>query len=317
MLFLTGVAGNVQVRMAVIDDLRALVEERVDHAADRSFVAGDGRGRDDHAVAGTDRDLLVLGKSHAVESGHALALAAGRDDDDLILGQLVDLLDIGHHVLRDIHIAQDHGNADDVFHAAPGDRDLAAVPGRNGNDLLQTVHVGSKGRDDDALVAAGKKLVKALTDLPLRGGMSRVFRVCGIAQQREHAFLAELAEAREIDHPAGDRRQVDLEIARVHHGAERRSDGKRHGIGDAVVDVDEFYRKTPETKRRAGLPNKDLRVVEQVMLLEFEFNERGRERQRVDGDVQFPDQIRHGADVVLMTMGQDQAADPVCVCFQV
>ena len=147
--------------------------------------------------------------------------------------------------------------------------------------------------------------------------MSRILRVRGIAQEREHALLAELAEAREIDHPAGDRRQVDLEIARVHHGAERRSDGKRHGIGDAVVDVDEFYRKTPETKRRAGLPNKDLRVVEQVMLLEFEFNERGRERQRVDGDVQFPDQIRHGADVVLMTMGQDQAADPVCVCFQV
>ena len=90
-LFLTGVAGNVQRCVAVIDDLCALLEQLVYDAADRDLIAWDGRGGDNDAVARVDCNLLVLGKCHAVQCGHRLALAAGTDDNRLTARKAADL----------------------------------------------------------------------------------------------------------------------------------------------------------------------------------------------------------------------------------
>ena len=89
--FLTGVTGNVQRRVAVINDLCPLLEQLVYDAADRDLIAWDGRGGDNNAVARVDRDLLVLGKCHAMQCGHRLALAAGTDDNRLTARQAADL----------------------------------------------------------------------------------------------------------------------------------------------------------------------------------------------------------------------------------
>ena len=74
LLFLAGVPGDMQIGMPVINDLGALVEKLVDHAADGVLIAGDGGG--DDAVSRIDLYLLMLGESHAVEGRHALTLAA-------------------------------------------------------------------------------------------------------------------------------------------------------------------------------------------------------------------------------------------------
>ena len=124
-------------------------------------------------------------------------------------GQLVDVVEIHQHALGDVHVTQHHGDAQDVFHAAPGDRHLAPVLDRNVDDLLQAVHVGGEGRDDDALVTAEEELVKAHADAAFRLGVAGTLHIGGIAQQREHALVTELAKAHKVDHAAGDRRHVD------------------------------------------------------------------------------------------------------------
>ena len=201
-LLLAGVARNMQIRMPVIDDLCPLVEQLVDHTADRRLVPRNCGCRDDHAVSGHDIDLLMLGKSHTIERGHALALAAGRDDHDLVFRQLVDMLNVRHHVLGNIHIPQNRRNAKNIFHAAAGDGDLAVVPRRDGDDLLQAVYVRGKGRDNDPLFTACKELVEAHTNLALRSGMTGLLGICRIAQQRQNALVPKLTEAGQIDHAA-------------------------------------------------------------------------------------------------------------------
>ena len=59
-LLLAGVAGDVQPLELVIDDVRALTVQLVDDLANGLFVAGDGRGRDDDAVARLNLHLPVL-----------------------------------------------------------------------------------------------------------------------------------------------------------------------------------------------------------------------------------------------------------------
>ena len=152
-LLLARVAGDVQRRVAVVDDLRALLEQLVNDAADRDLIARNGRGRDDDAVAGVDRDLLVLRKCHTVQCRHGFALTAGADNDGLAARQAADLRHVHHDAVRDIHVAELRCHAHDIFHAAAGDADLALILCRHVDDLLQAVDIGRERRDDDALIA--------------------------------------------------------------------------------------------------------------------------------------------------------------------
>ena len=192
-LLLTRMAGDVQRCVAVIDDLRALLEQLVDDAADRDLVARNGRGRDDDTVACVYRDLLVLGERHAVQCRHRLALTAGADDDGLAARQTADLRHVHHDAVRNVHIAELRCHAHNIFHAAAGDADLALILCRHVDDLLQAVDIGREGRDNDALIAVFEQLVKAVDHARLRGTVAGPLHVRGVRQQCEHALVAELA----------------------------------------------------------------------------------------------------------------------------
>ena len=317
LLFLAGVAGDVQIGVPVVYDLRALVEQLIDNAAYHILIAGNSGCGDDNTVARIDIYLLMLGKSHAVERGHRLALTAGGYDDGLIARQLVYLVDVHHDVLRDIHISENGSDVQDVLHAAPGYADLAVILCRDVYDLLQAVYVRSEGRDDYALVAAHEELVKALADLALRRGMTRLLNVRRVAQQREHALVAKLAEAGDVYHAAGNGRDVYLEVTGVDDRADGRRDSQCDRIGDTVVHVDELNSKAAETEDGAVLLGKDLGVIELIVLFELQLDQRRREGRSVYGNVQIAQQIGHAADMILVAVREDQPAYLLGVGFKV
>ena len=82
-----------------------------------------------------------------------------------------------------------------------------------------------------------------------------------------------------IHHAALYRRDVDLEVSRMDNGSERSADCERHGIGDTVVHVYKLDRKRAETEGRADLLGEYLRIVQQIVLLKLQLNERCGERQ--------------------------------------
>ena len=299
----------MQIGVAVVYDLRALVEQLVNDAADHRFVAGDGRGGDYYAVSCIDLYLLMLGECHAVERGHRLALAAGGDNDCLFARQRVHLFEIDHHVFGYLHISEHGCDVQDVLHAAPRYGDLAPVFRRNVDYLLETVHIRGEGGDDYALVAAHEELIEARADLTLGRGIAGLFDVCRIAEQRQHSIVAKLAEARDVHHAALYRRDVDLEVAGVDDCSDRGADGERHGIGDTVVHVYKLDRKRAETEGRADLLGEYLRIVQQIVLLKLQLNERCGERHRVDRHIQLLEDIRHSADMILVSVRDYDSAD--------
>ena len=75
----------------------------------------------------------------------------------------------------------------------------------------------------------------------LFGGREAVdLDVRGFAHEHEDAFLAELAQALKVNCLAVDRRVVDLKVAGMNDAADGRVDAERIGVGDGVVDSDEF-----------------------------------------------------------------------------
>ena len=224
---------------------------------------------------------------------------------------------VHHDALRDVNIVQLRSDAHDVFHAASRDTDLPLVFCSDVDDLLQAVNIRGKGRDDNALVAVFKKLVEAVPYPAFRRGIARTLHVCGVGQQSQNALVSELAEPRQVDHAALNGGDVDLEVAGLDDGADRGFDRQRHRVGDAVVDVDELDLEAAELEPVARFFGEDLRVIQQVVLLQLQLNDGCGQRCGVDGNVQLTQHVRDSADVILMPMRNDHAADVIPVALQV
>ena len=280
------------------------------------FVAGDGRGRDDDPVAGLDLHLLVAGEGHAVEGGHILALGAGGDDDDLVLGQVLDGTDVHQRPGGDLQVTQLHGDLQHVFHAPAGDGHLAAILVGHIDKVLQPVGVGGKGGDDDPLVAVLELPVKALCHLSLRGGVAGPLHIGGVAQQSQDALLAQLAQTAQI----GDALRgggVDLEVTGHHHGAHRGLDGEGHGVGDGVVHVDEFYLEAPGLDHLAGLMGEHLHLAGQVKFVQLPLHQADGQPRAVDGHFDILHQVGNAADMILVAVGQEKTPQFVLVLYQI
>ena len=99
--------------------------------------------------------------------------------------------------------------------------------------------------------------------------------------------------------------------------ADGRPDGESHGVRDGVVDVDHLHLEAAEAEAVAGLFRENLRVIEEVELLELELDYARGEAGGVDGHVQLAHDIGQSADVVLVAVCDDYAADAVLVLPQI
>ena len=147
--------------------------------------------------------------------------------------------------------------------------------------------------------------------------MPGALHVGGIAQQRKHALLAELAEAGEVYHLALHGGDVYLEVAGVDDHAHGRAYGERHGVGYRVVHVYELYLEAAEAELVSRALGEYLRVVQQVVLLKLQLDYACRERRGVDRHVQLAHHIRQRADVILVSVSDYYASDAVFILLQV
>ena len=194
---------------------------------------------------------------------------------------------------------------------------LPAVLGGHGDHLLDAVHIGGKGGDDDALVTAPEEGVKGGAHAPLALGVAGALHVGGVAQQGQDPLLPQLAQPGQIDHAALDGGGVDLEVAGVDHGADGALDGEGHGVGDGVVDVDELHRELARLHHLAGLAGDELGLVQEPVLLQLQLHQTGGHAGGVDGGVDAAQQVGDGADVVLVAVGEEDAPDLVLVLDEI
>ncbi len=167
---LAGVARHMEGELPLVEHVRPLAVELIDDAANGVLVARNGGGRDDDPVAGADIHLAVGVEGHAGQGGHGLPLTAGGDDADPVLGQALNLVEVHQDSIRDIHIAQLGGDLHGVLHAAASDGHPASIPRRHIDDLLEPVHIGGEGGDDDALLTALEQCVKGIAHAALTLG---------------------------------------------------------------------------------------------------------------------------------------------------
>ena len=147
--------------------------------------------------------------------------------------------------------------------------------------------------------------------------MSGALNICGIAQQRKHTLLAELAKPCQVHHFSLDRRDVNFEVARVDDNADGRAYCQGDRVGYGVVHVYKLDLEASQAELVAGAFCEYLRVVEQIVLFELKLDNPRCQRGSVYRHVQLAHHIRQGAYMILMPMRYDYAANTLSVLFEV
>ena len=224
---------------AVGDDLDVLLDQAVDDPADRLFVAGDGARGEDHPVAGRERGARMLLLGHPRQRRARLALASRRQRQHFVARQPLER--VGAEERRQaVEIAAFAGDRDDALHRPPHHQHLP--PGRQPRLRrgAQPRDVGGEGGDDDAGFRLGDELAQRARDVGLRRALALAHDIGGIADQREHALVAERAQPRLVGAAADAGVLVDLPVAGVDDEAGGGADGERRALGDRMRDGDEF-----------------------------------------------------------------------------
>ena len=286
---------------------RAEPGEPVDHPVHRRLVARDQRRGEDDGIPGGDPDRVVAA-GHPGQGGHRLALRAGGDQHHAAGRHLLGLAQVdqqaaGHpevpEVTRDAHVAH-HGPADEG--------DLAPVPDRGIEHLLDPVHVRGETGDDDALAGAGEDLVEDGRDVTFGGHHAGHFGVGRVGHQQVDARGAEPGEPGQVGEPAVQRQLVHLEVAGVQDQAGLGPDGHGERVRDRVVDGQELAVEGPE-RVVAALDHLHGHRVETVLgqLALHEGQGQPRADQRDVGPL--PEQVGDRADVVLVGVREDERLD--------
>ena len=293
-------------RSAVGDDPDARGHERVDDLADRLFIAGNGARRKDDGVAGGEFRGRMLVLRHAGERRARLALAAGGERQYLVARQALERV----HAQERRH-AVEHpalaGDSDDALYRSPKDQDVPAGGEAGLGRGAKAGDVGSEGGHDHPAPRLADQPGKRLGDVTLRRALAFAQDVGRIADERQHALVAERLEARLVGWRADDRRWVDLPVGGVENEAGGSSDRQRRAFGDGMGDRDELddERADGDFIALGDDPQRNLgraRLAEPARL-----GESGRKARHIDGRAKVRPKFGERADVVLVRMGDDDA----------
>ena len=225
-------AGDMHQRGAVGDDLDACAHERIDDLADRLFVAGNGaRGEDDGvARAQFRRRMIVL--RHAGERRARLALAAGGERQDLVARQAIERVHAQErrHAVEHAAVARDR---DDALDRPAENADLPSGGETGLGRRAQAGDVGSEGGHDHPALRLADEPCQRLGDVALGRAFAFAQNVGRIADERQHALVAERPEARLIGRQADDRRRVDLPVGGVDDEPGGRADRQRRAFRES------------------------------------------------------------------------------------
>ena len=318
-LFLAGVSADVdrRRRAIVVNHVRIAAEEVIDHAIDRLLVAGNNSRREHHRVARLNARVLVIIDRGARQRRHRLALRSADQHANFFRREVANLRGMNQQAVRNLDVAEVLRDLGRLSHGTPDQRDLAAVLEGLVDRQLDAVDRRREARDEQPALGGGENLLELRADGALARRVALALDVGGILKQRQHAFLAVFGKGVQIEEPVVGGRGIDLEVARMNQRAQRRVNGQRHAIHQAVRHLDGIDGERPNLEALAGLDLVELGVVKQAVLFQLALDVSQRELGGVDGNVQLRQQPGQRADVVFVAVGQHHRAHVLAVLDQV
>ena len=223
---------------------------------------------------------------HPAQGSHALALASCGYDNRLFIRIIFKLFYINQRIFRYVDTVQVLGNLNDVYHTPAFNHYLTSKPVRRVDNLLNAVHIGSKGCNNDSRIFMFRKnRIKNFSQRLFGLGKACPLCICTVAHQRKHAFFADLCESLQVNGISVNRRIIHLKVAGMDNGARRGINCERSCIHDTVVRFDIFNSELSKVNRLTELYNLALGSLYKIMLLQLIFYNTHRQFCGIDGNV--------------------------------
>ena len=264
----------------------------------------------------------MVAVGHPAQRRQRLALGAGRDDHDPLVGEVGDLARPDEHPLGDLDVPEAAPDADVLAHRAPDERDLAAERLGGVDDLLDAVDVRREARHDDPPSQRANTSSRCGPTTDSDGEKPVAVDVRRVAAQQQHALAAELGQPRDVGRRAVDRGLVELVVAGDQHGAELGAERDRARVGDRVGHVHQLERE--RARARASRPASTSLQLDVAQLVLVELRARHRDRQRARRrpatsplEPELAHHPRQRAEVVLVAVRDDDRLDVARALAQV
>ncbi len=216
-----------------------------------------------------------------------------------------------------VDVAEVLGDFGGVVDGAADERDLAAVLVGEVHGDADAMDGGGEAGEEDAALGGSEDVVEAGDDGFFAGGEAGAVDVGGVLEEAEDVLLAEVGEGLEVEGMAVGGGEIDLEVAGVEDDADGGVDGEGDAVDERMRDADGQDREDAEVEAAAGKDLDELGVVEEAMLFELALDVGQGELGAVDRDVELGEDPREAADVVLVAVGEDDAADFAAVFDEV
>ena len=313
-LLLATVTRDVDESAVLIPHVAAELGQAVDDLLDGLLVARNGSCRKDNGIALVDGERLVLAIGHAGQGRQRLTLRTGAHDDNLVVGQVINVEGIDDIGIVDIEVAQLARDASVGEHGATGHNDLTAALAGGIADLLQTMDVARERRDEHATRGVLDGVQQVGTNLGLGLGKAGNRGIGGVGKQQVDALLGKTADSGIVGRDAVDGSLVELKVAGVHNGALIGADEHAQSAGDGVRHREEVERDAAEVDMAAALDLAELRRAD-AELGELALDKTERQLAREDGHlvVEVLQQVRKRTGVVLVAVGDDDTAELLLV----
>ena len=299
-LLLAAVARDMDEGAILIPHVAAKLGQAVDDLLHGLLVARNGRSGQDDGIALVDGECLVLAVGHAGQGRERLALRASAHNDNLVVGQVIDIEGIDDIGIIDVEVTQLTRHAGVGEHGAAGHDDLAAALAGGVADLLQAMDVARERRDEHTA----------------RGGLGKARNrgVSGVGKQQVDTLLGKAADGGIIGRDAIDGRLVELKVAGVHNGALVGANEHAQSTRNGVRHREEVERDATEIDVASALDLAELGRAD-AELGELALNKAERQLAREDGHliVEVLQQVRKRTGVVLVAVGDDDAAELLLV----
>ena len=165
-----------------------------------------------------------------------------------------------------------------AIETSAGDADLPAGVSGDVTKGLEACGIGGERRHQHPAIGIPDDLVEAGADAELRSRGGLLKDVGGIANQGEHAVIANRSKLRLGAGIAELRTIVEFPVAGMENPSERRVDQESIALGDGVSERDVPETKGTETKVGEHVLDIELDLPRQPLLLQLAGNESGRER---------------------------------------
>ena len=252
--------------------------------------------------------MLVVVHGSARQRRHRLALRAADHHADLVRRQVANLRGMNQQSLGNVDVAKVLRDLGRLHHRAAHQRHLAAVLKGHLQRQLDAMDRRREARDKQPLFGAGENLLEAGANGAFTGRVALALDIGRVLEERQHTFFAVFGEGVQIEEPVVGRRRVDLEVSGVDQDAERRVNGQRHAIHQAVRDLNRTNGEGADLEAVTGANLVEHGVVQQRVFFELAFDQGQRELGAIDRNVELRQHPGQPADVIFVSVRQDDRA---------